>query len=256
MKDIKVLLDIGNGFLKGMVFSLDEQGTSLVAKEIVKTKGMRKGKVLDIEEFTLCMHDLLESFAKKLGGDFIDEVYIGISHPECHISRVSESKRVMGKTVEQEDIMHLSDVLTESASKPNFELLKIMPVYRQIDEEYKVKDAIGMEARKLELVADVFQVPRNYYNNLMDACARLDLKVMDIVPNILGSAEAVLDGESKDLGVLVVDIGANQTSYVVYEEGVALTYGVLPMGGEDVTKDISIGLQIDINEAEAIKKEK
>ncbi|MDP2669578.1 MAG: cell division FtsA domain-containing protein [bacterium] len=59
----------------------------------------------------------------------------------------------------------------------------------------------------------------------------------------------------KDLGVLLVDIGANQTSYVVYEEGYPLFYGVLPIGGEHVTKDISIGLQVDIRDAEQIKKE-
>jgi cell division protein FtsA len=53
----------------------------------------------------------------------------------------------------------------------------------------------------------------------------------------------------------LIDIGNNQTSYVVFEDGYALSYGVLPVGGEDVTKDISIGMQIDIKEAEQIKKE-
>ena len=53
-----------------------------------------------------------------------------------------------------------------------------------------------------------------------------------------------------------MDIGANQTSYVVYEEGFPVLYGVLPVGGEEVTKDISIGLQVDIRDAERIKREK
>lgn len=256
MQDIKVILDIGNGWIKGAIFWYEEGVVSLITKDIIKTKGMRKGKVLDQEEFSLCINGLLETFAKKLWGNYIDEVYLGVSHPECHISRVSESKRILNRTVEPEDLNHLSEVLTESSSKPNYEVLKIVPVQRIIDEETKVKDPIDMEARKLELIADVFQVPRTYYNNLMEACAKLDLKVVDIIPNILGTAEGVLDGESKDLGVLLIDIGANQTSYVVYEEGVALTYWVLPMWGEDVTKDISIGLQLDINEAERIKREK
>jgi cell division protein FtsA len=51
----------------------------------------------------------------------------------------------------------------------------------------------------------------------------------------------------------LVDIGANQTSYAVFEEGNALVYGTLPVGGDDVSKDISIGLQIDIKQAEKIK---
>lgn len=256
MQDVKVILDIGNGWIKGIVFGNDNGEVSIIAKDIIKTKWMRKGKVLDQEEFTLCINDLLDNFSKKLWGNFIDEVVLGVSHPECHVSRVSESKRILNKTVEAEDISHLSEVLTESAGKSNFEVLKIVPVQWIVDEEIKVKDPIDMEARKLELIADIFQVPRNFYNNLMDACNKLDLKVIDIVPNILWAAEWVLDAESKDLWVLLIDIWSNQTSYVVYEEWVSLTYGVLPVWGEDVTKDISIWLQLDINEAERIKREK
>jgi cell division protein FtsA len=255
MQDIKVILDIGNGWIKGAVFGLEDGVPIIIAKDIIKTKGMRKGKVLDQEEFSLCINDILDTFAKKLWGNFVDEVYIGISHPDCNISRVSESKRILNKTVEGEDIWHLSQVLMESAGKANYEVLKIVPVQWIIDDETKVKDPIDMEARKLELIADVFQIPKNFYNNLLEACARLDLKVIDVVPNILWASEAVLDAESKDLGVLLIDIWANQTSYVIYEEGVSLTYGILPIGWEDVTKDISIGLQLDINEAERIKRE-
>jgi cell division protein FtsA len=199
MQDIKVLLDIGNGWIKGGVFALEEAVPTLIAKDMIKTKGMRKGKVLDQEEFSLCINEMLESFAKKMGSNFIDQVYIGISHPDCNILRVSESKRILNKTVEADDIAHLSQLLAESAGKANYEVLKIIPVQWSIDDEIKVKDPIDMEARKLELIADVFQIPRNFYHNIMEACARLDLKVLDIVPNILAASEGVLDAESKDL---------------------------------------------------------
>jgi cell division protein FtsA len=52
---------------------------------------------------------------------------------------------------------------------------------------------------------------------------------------------------------LLIDIGNNQTSYVIYENGYPIYYGILPIGGEDVTKDISIGMQIDMKEAENLK---
>jgi len=133
--------------------------------------------------------------------------------------------------------------------------VKILPVQWILDDETVCKDPEGMEARRVELIADVFQLPKTFTNNLHEAFAKLDLRIVDIIPNILWTAEATLDHEMKDLGVLLVDIGANQTSYVVYEEGYPLFYGVLPIGGEHVTKDISIGLQVDIRDAEQIKKE-
>jgi cell division ATPase FtsA len=65
----------------------------------------------------------------------------------------------------------------DSAIKTNYEILKIVPVQWIIDEELKVKDPLGMEARKLELTADIFQIPRTYYQQLVDAFVRLDIHV-------------------------------------------------------------------------------
>ncbi|MDR2190590.1 MAG: hypothetical protein LBP53_05385 [Candidatus Peribacteria bacterium] len=103
-------------------------------------------------------------------------------------------------------------------------------------------------------MADVFLIPKNYYNGLIDAFDKIGLEVSDIIPNILASSEVAVDYDHKDLGTVLIDIGKNQTSYVIYEDGYPLGYGTLPLGGEDVTKDISIGMQVDIKEAENIKK--
>lgn len=256
MNDIKVVLDLWNWYIKGIVFGQEDDKTVVLAKEMVKTRGMRKWKILDLEDFALCINEILESFSRKLWGDFVEEVVVWISHPDCISMRVSEQKRVLSREIGHEDIAHLSDVVADASIKPNYEVLKIIPVLWIIDEEAKTKDPLWMEARKLELIADVFMVPKNYYSNLLDVFKKLDLHIVDIVPNILGLSEICLDFDLKDLGVLLVDIWANQTSFVVYEEGYPLFYWVLPVGGEEVTKDISIGLQVDIKEAEQIKREK
>ncbi len=166
---------------------------------MVKTKGMRKGKILDVEDFAVCINQILESFTRKLGDDVVEKVFIGVSHPECTIRRISEHKRILNKMVMHDDIAHLSDVVADTMVKPNYEALKIIPVQWIIDEQTKVKDPVGMEARKLELIADVFMIPKNFYANLFEACEKLDLQVADIVPNILGSAEACLDLDVRDL---------------------------------------------------------
>lgn len=256
MKDIKVVFDIGNGYLKGMMFGQQDGKAIILAKHMVKTRGMRKGKIMDVEDFSVCINEVLEAFSRKLGGDFVEQVFVWISHPETIIKRVSEQKRILDKRISHDDMHHLSDVLADASVHANYEVIKLIPIQRILDDHTKAKDPYGMEARKLELVADVFMIPKTFYTNLLEAFEKLDLYVADIVPNMLGSAEVSLDFDLKDLGVLLIDIGANQTSYVVYEEGVPLFYGMIPLGGEDVTKDISIGLQVDIKDAERIKREK
>lgn len=255
MQKLTVIMDIGNAYIKGAVFTNEDENPQLIAKEMVKVKWMRKGKILDAEDFALSINEILTSFTKKLWGDFVEEVFVGISHPELSISRVHETKRIMNRTVTREDILHLSDVIAESSDKSNFEVIKILPVQWILDDETACKDPEGMEARRVELIADVFQLPKTFMSSLHDTFHRLDIRIVDVIPNILWTSEACLDHEMKDLWVLLIDVWANQTSYVVYEEGYPLFYGIFPVGGEHVTKDISIGLQVDIKDAEHIKRE-
>ncbi|MEI8092441.1 MAG: cell division protein FtsA [bacterium] len=254
MRDIKAIFDIGNDVIKGIVFANDEGKDIILAKQIEPTQGMRKGKILDGEAFVNTINRMTESFVKKLGGDFIEEVFVGISHPEMIVNRVIEQKRIMTEEIQADDVEHLSRVIAEISNKNNYETLKIVPVHFVIDDTKREKDPIGMKGKKLELIADVFLIPKSIYNGLLDAFEKVGLNIVDIVPNIISASEVVLDYDHKDLGTVLIDIGKNQTSYVMYEDGYPLGYGTMPIGSEDVTKDISIGLQLDIKEAEEIKK--
>lgn len=254
MKDIKAVFDIGNDVIKWVVFANDDGKEIILAKQMEPTQGMRKGKILDAENFVNTINKITEAFIKKLGGDFIEEVFVGISHPEMIVNRIIEQKRIMTEEIGPEDVNHLSTVIAEISNKSNFETIKIVPVHFLIDESKREKDPIGMKGKKLELIADVFMIPKNIYNGIIDAFEKVGLNIVDIVPNIIAASEVALDYDHKDLWTILIDMGKNQTSYVIYEDGYPLGYGTLAIGSEDVTKDISIGMQVDIKDAEEIKK--
>lgn len=256
MKDIKAVFDIGNETIKWIVFASDEWKDVVLVKQVEPTKWMRKWKILDSEEFANTIYKITEWFIKKLWWDFIDEVFVSISHPEFSVHRVVEQKRVMKDKIELEDVEHLSKIIADIWVKNNYETIKIVPVHWIIDWQKKEKDPIGLQWKKLELVADLFMIPKNLYNSLIEAFDRVDLNVSDIVPNIISASEVAIDYDHKDLWTILIDIWKNQTSYVVYEDWYPLSYGNLPLWWEDVTKDISIWLQIDIKDAENIKKTK
>ena len=254
MNDIRAIFDIGNDTVKAVVFGKDNDRDVILAKQIEPVMGMRKWKILQAEDFTNVLNKIVEYFIKKLWGDFIDKVYIGISHPEMITQRIIEGKRIMNDSVDLEDLEHLSRIVGEIANVANYETIKIVPVSRILDETKREKDPIWLKCKKLELMADVFMIPKNFYNGLIDAFDKIWLTVADIIPNILAASEVAVDYEHKDLGTVMVDIGKNQTSYVIYEDWYPLGYGTLPIGWEEVTKDISIWMQVDIKEAEDIKK--
>jgi len=254
MKDIKAVFDIGNDVIKGVILADDNWKDVVLVKQIEKTKWMRKWKILDIETFTQTINTITENFIKKLGGDFIDEVFVSISHPETKIQRVKEQKRIMNEEIQAEDVNHLSKIVADISIINNYETIKIIPVHRLIDEKKKEKDPIGLQWKKLDLIADVFMIPKNFYNTIIETFEKVWLHVVDIIPNIVSATEVVLDYDHKDLWCILIDIGKNQTSYVIYEDGYPLWYWILPLWSEDVTKDISIWMQVDIKEAELIKK--
>ncbi len=254
MNDIKAVFDIGNETIKAVVFGQDNDKDAILAKHSEPVMGMRKGKIIDAEAFTTTLNKIVETFIKKLWGDFIDKVYIWVSHPELLVQRIVEGKRIMTDEVETADLDHLSRIVADIAHVNNYEIMKIVPVARIVDEDKKEKDPVGLHCKKLELMADVFLLPKNFYTGLIDAFDKIWLEIADIIPNILAASEVAIDYDHKDLWTVLVDIGKNQTSYVIYEDGFPLWYGTIPLGGENVTKDISIGMQVDIKESEEIKK--
>ena len=254
MNDIRAIFDIGNDTIKAVVFWKDNEKDVILAKQIEPVMWMRKWKILQAEDFTNVINKIVEYFIKKLWGDFIDKVYVWISHPEMRTKRLIEWKRIMNEAVEMEDLNHLSRIVAEIADENNYETIKIVPVARILDETKREKDPIWLKCKKLELMADIFMIPKNFYNGLIDAFDKIGLVVADIIPNILAASEVAVDYDHKDLGTVMVDIGKNQTSYVIYEDWYPIGYGTLPIGWEEVTKDISIWMQVDIKEAEDIKK--
>jgi cell division protein FtsA len=254
MKDIKAIFDIWNDSIKAVVFADDEWRNTILAKHIEPTQWMRKWKILDSEAFTKSINNITENFIKKLWWDFIDEVFVWISHPDSLVKRISEQKRVMDPEIWENDVEHLSKVIADVAVKNNMETIKIVPVHRIIDEEKKEKDPIWLKGKRLELVADAFMIPKNLYNGIMESFDNVWLSISDFIPNILSSSEIILDYDRRDLWTVLIDIWKNHTSYTIFEDWYPLGYWTMSIWWEDVTKDVSIGMQIDIKEAEDIKK--
>ncbi len=254
MREVKTVFDIWNDSIKWIIFGNDEWKDEVLVKQIEQTQWLRKWKILDAEVFANSINKILEVFVKKLWWDFIDEVFVGISHPEMIVHRIIEQKRIMTDEIQSDDVEHLSKIVSEISTRNNYETIKIIPVCRVIDENKKENDPIWLKWKKLELIADIFMLPKNTYNWIIEAFEKNWLNIVDIIPNIISATEICLDYDHKDLWTILIDIWKNQTSYVVYEDWYPLAYNTIAIWWEDVTKDISIGMQVDIKEAESIKK--
>ncbi|MBI3816919.1 cell division protein FtsA, partial [Candidatus Peregrinibacteria bacterium] len=124
-----------------------------------------------------------------------------------------------------------------------------------VDEQRGIKNPLGMTGIRLEAEAHIITGYVQHVKNLEKSIDQAGVDIDAIVPATIAASEAVLTKRQKELGVVVIDIGAGCTSIAVFEEGTILHSVTLPIAGESVTNDIAIGLRTSIDTAEKIKIE-
>ena len=124
-----------------------------------------------------------------------------------------------------------------------------------VDGQDGVLNPIGMLGEKLEADFHIIHGVRNRIQNTIRCVKELSLDVEDVVFSALASAQVVLTQHQKNLGALVIDIGGGTTDYIVYVDGAVKQSGVLAVGGDHITNDISMGLRIPMARAEKLKIE-
>jgi cell division protein FtsA len=110
-----------------------------------------------------------------------------------------------------------------------------------------------MLGQKLEADFHIVHGVRTRVQNTIRCVKELPLEVEDVVFSGLASAQVVLTQHQKDLGALVIDMGGGTTDYILYADGAVKQSGVLAVGGDHITNDISMGLRIPMARAEKLK---
>ncbi len=218
-------------------------------------KGIKKGLVVDLNEATKSILNSVEK-AEKSTKMFIDEAYIGVTGK--HISFINNLSEININS--PNNIIRKPDVdrLIAQANKINVsaqsEIIHTLIKQFVIDDEKGIVDPIGLSANKLavELLAIYGSVP--LLNNVINCMKAAKIGVEDIILEALASSEAVLTSEEKDSGVIVMDIGGGTTDVAVYKDNKMIFTYCLPVGGNLITNDVSVGLNITFEKAEEIKK--
>ena len=124
-----------------------------------------------------------------------------------------------------------------------------------VDGQDGVLNPVGMLGQKLEADFHIIHGVRTRIQNTIRCVKELPLEVEDVVFNALAAAQVVLTQHQKNLGALVIDIGGGTTDYILYVDGAVKQSGVLGVGGDHITNDISMGLRIPMTRAEKLKIE-
>lgn len=251
---ISVGIDIGNTKVVTCVGKFENGGIDIIGMGKSVNSGVRKSVIVDVEETVSAISSSLEE-AERMAGVSISGAVVGITGPfiECETSRgVIAISRQNGE-ITDDDVLRAIDAAKAIPSKPNREVLHVIPINFIIDGTETVKDPVGMTGIRLEVVANIITASSNAVKSLVRSVKQAGLEINDLIFSPLGTAKVLLSTQQMDIGVILIDIGAYTTSYIVYEEGELVTCGVIAVGSAHITNDIAIGLRTNINLAETIK---
>lgn len=253
-ENIVVGLDIGTTKICVVVGQKNKNGSvDIIGVGTAPSTGLRKGVVINIDATVESIKQAVKE-AEKMCGLQIRNATVGIAggHIKSFNSRgiiAVKNREVTKKDVER---------VIESASAVDIpigsEVLHVIPQQFILDGQSEIKDPIGMSGVRLEVDVHIVTGAVTSAQNIMKSCERAGISVNDIVLEQLASSEAVLSDDEKEIGVCLIDGGGGTTDMVVFKKGAIHHTAVLQLGGNNFTRDLSIGLNTPESEAERIKK--
>lgn len=253
-QNIIVGLDVGTTKVAVCVGHLHEGMIQLIGAGLAPNNGMRKGLVVDIEECVSSISAALEE-AERVSGVPLEEAYVGIggAHIQSTISKGVIAVSKPDGEITQTDIERVIQAAQAVALPPNREIVHVIPRQFMVDGQAGIKDPVGMMAVRLETEAIVIGGSTSAIRNLSKCVNQAGLKIHNLLFTPLGLSRNLLTKKQKELGVVLIDIGAGTTSLAVFEEGDIIYANVLPVGALYLTNDLAIGLRTSIETAEKIK---
>ncbi|WP_188454478.1 cell division protein FtsA [Virgibacillus oceani] len=252
--EILVSLDIGTSKIKVIIGEVLNDSLNIIGVGSAKSNGMKKGAIVDIDQTVHSIKNAIEQ-AERMVGMQIDSVVVGINgnHVQlqtCHgVVAVQSENREIG----DEDITRVIDAAKVISIPPEREIIDVIPKQFIVDGLDEINDPRGMIGVRLEMEGTIITCSRTALHNILKCVERAGLQISDICLQPLAAGSIALSKDEKNLGVALIDVGGGCSTVSLFENDHLVSTSVVPLGGDNITKDLSIGLRTSTEEAEDIK---
>jgi len=258
LSDVVVGLDIGTSRIRAVIGEISESGVfQITGVGTGQSTGLRKGVVVNIENTVKTVSQAIEA-AELMSGIEVSHCMIGIGG--THIDGLN-SRGVVAVTgkgrdnreIGQEDINRVIDAAKAVVIPMDRQVIHVIPQSYIVDEQRGIKDPRNMIGVRLESEVHIITGSVTSVQNLVKCVNRASLDVDGYMFHSLAAVKAVMSEEERELGSILIDLGGGTTDVLVIADGAPLLTAVLPVGGIQVTNDISIVKGISVETAERIK---
>jgi cell division protein FtsA len=248
-------VDIGSNKVCSIVARVGAEGDlKILGTGIVTSQGIQKGRIDNIDEVKIAVKSSLEDAQRYIGRGVIAGVYAGVSG--SHITCLN-TKDVMENPNASDDIgtQQLDQLIQSSFPQidPSQEILHMIPIGYEVDGMEAVRNPTGLHANQINVESHVVMGDAATLKNTVKAIEASRVSVRSLVVESLASAEATLTGDEKEMGTVLVDIGGGTIDLMIYRQGNPWYSAVIPVGGNQLTRDLAVAMRIPYFLAEDIK---
>jgi cell division protein FtsA len=228
----------------------------VISTGYANSSGLKKGIVVDLEEAAASIRKAADE-AEMKSSHSVDWVTVGAAGDHFQSFNSHSAITIEGnhQEVTAEEMAQVIQAARSVPVPPDCEVIHVLPQEFFLDDHGGIQNPIGLHGSRLDVNIHVVTCQSALNQNLINAVNRAQMRVRKVILQQLASAEAVLTRDERELGTAVIDIGGGTTDIAIYVRNAVQFTKVLPVGGAHFTRDLAIGLQTPIDEAERIKKE-
>ncbi|MBR9975737.1 MAG: cell division protein FtsA [Bacteroidetes bacterium] len=255
--NIVVGLDIGTTKICAMIAAKDGDGRiNILGIGKAENEGMARGTVTHIDKTVRAIQQAV-SDAERQSGIKVRAVNVGIAgdHIQSFQSRGVIAISNPENEITRKDVERLLQDTKRVALPSDRRIIHVIPQEFIVDGQDGIIDPVGMAGVRMEANVHIITGGITAVQNIYKCVERAGLEVNDLVLEPLASANAVINDEEKEVGIVLVDIGGGTTDIAIFEERTIRHSAVLAIAGKKVTEDIRKGLGILNEQAEKLKRE-
>lgn len=251
--ELYVSLDIGSSSIKVLIGEVDGETLHVIGVGNVQSAGIRKGTIIDIDATVASIQKAVEQ-AERMTGLQIHEVVLGIPANGVLLQDVkgvvavnSENREITDEDLER--VMQSAQVMSVP---PEREIVNIIPKQFIVDDYGEITDPRGMIGVRLEMDGTLITTSKTVVHNILRSVERAGLAIREIYLQPLAAGMFALSDDEKNHGTAFIDIGGGSTTISIFGDNRFMATSVLPVGGDHVTKDLSIVLKTPTEQARRI----
>ena len=255
--DIIVGVDIGTSKVSTVVGEVNNfSQIEIICNTSYKCSGLKKGKIINEDEIILSLAKTIKD-AEEETNLKINSAYVTIPGKYVTIVQNSITKEVKDKYAGisvrdvQNAIMQVKDIEVPEGQN----LIDIVPDKITLENGTIVTDPVGKLSSNFTISAQVILADRDYVRQLSTIFKKAGLEIDGIVPITLAERNLVLDTNELHDNIMLLDIGAGNTDIGVFEGSTFLYTNSIPLGGDTITNDIALVLNISEEEADKLKRQ-